>query len=578
MIYNYKIKINRQKGAAMLVSILFFSFISLATISGLVAPSVREFKTANNFISSHQSYFLSESVLEDSFYRLKNGLTIGQTNTITLNGNSATASISDSDYNEKTISALGDVSLRQRKTEMVLSTGTGIAFNFGVQVGSGGLTMGNNSVINGSVYSNGPITGSGVITGSATSANSSALVAEEFNGIEANEHIYTIAFGRSYGDIAQSFFIDNNDVINKVEFYMKKSGTPGSNVPVYITTDNNGKPSTTILASGTLSPNNVPSNYGWVSITLTSNPELAASTTYWIVINTSSSSNYYSMASNYLGNLNGLTDIGQYGGTWAPTSPKLDAIFRVYFGGIKGSINGITIGSGGVGNAYANSVTNSNIAGTNYCQTGSGNNKSCNTSLADPVQIAMPISDQNILDWKADAESGGVYNGNYTVNSTSASLGPKKIVGNLTVTNNAQLTITGTLWVTGTVSVSNNAVVRLSPSYGSSEGLIIADGTITIGNNSTFSGSGSSGSYLMVLSTSTSTSAITLDNNGGAVVLYAANGTVNLSNNAGAKALNGKYIYLNNNAVVTYDSGLANANFVNGPSGGWSVSSWKEVE
>ena len=82
----------------------------------------------------------------------------------------------------------------------------------------------------------------------------------------------------------------------------------------------------------------------------------------------------------------------------------------------------------------------------------------------------------------------------------------------------------------------------------------------------------------MALSTSTSTSAITLSNNGGAVILYAANGTVNLGNNAGAKALNGKQINLSNNAVVIYDSGLANANFVNGPSGGWSISSWQETE
>ena len=189
----------------------------------------------------------------------------------------------------------------------------------------------------------------------------------------------------------------------------------------------------------------------------------------------------------------------------------------------------------------------------------------------------MPISDQNILDWKTEGTAGGVYSGNYTAGGSS-SFGPKEITGNLSVTNGAHLTVTGTLWVHGNVDISNNATVDLSSSYGTSEGVIVADGTVNISNNAVFSGSGSAGSYLMMLTTSTSTSAITLSNNGGAVILYAANGTVNLLNNAGAKSLNGKSINLNNNAVVVYDSGLVNSNFVNGPSGGWNINSWKETE
>ncbi len=190
----------------------------------------------------------------------------------------------------------------------------------------------------------------------------------------------------------------------------------------------------------------------------------------------------------------------------------------------------------------------------------------------------MPISDQNILDWKDEALAGGTYTGNMTIDSTTTSLGPKKIVGNLTVQNNSDLTITGTLWVTGNISFSNNVDIRLSSGYGSGEGAVIADGTITVGNNADFHGSGTAGSYIMALSTSTSTSAITLGNNAGAVVLYAANGTVSVSNNAGATSVNGYKISLNNNAVITFDSGLINANFVSGPSGGWSVESWQETE
>jgi len=247
-----------------------------------------------------------------------------------------------------------------------------------------------------------------------------------------------------------------------------------------------------------------------------------------------------------------------------------------YSAGSSGLIDNVDIGTSGVGNAYAHTINNATVQGTKYCQS---TNKSpgCDTSLADPEAVDMPITDQQILDWKAEGDAGDQYS-SFSVDDASQSLGPAHITGNLFVGNHASLTITGTVWVEGNVTIENGANVSLSPSYGSSEGVIVTDGLVNINNNATFSGSGTTGSYLMVLSTSTSSSAITLENNGGAVILYAANGTVNLANNASATSLNGKYIHLHQNSEVIYDSGLVNSNFVNGPSGGWSISSWKEVK
>ena len=576
---NNKRKINKQSGVAMMMSVVFFLFISLAITSGLVAPSVREFKISSDLSKSHQSFFLSESAIEDSYYRLKTGKNIGSTNILTLNGNTATAIITDSGFNEKTISSMGDVSSRQRKNELKLDAGTGVSFSYGIQTGVGGLTMGNNSAVNGSVYSNGNITGTGNITGSATAANFPALSADQINdsGIPTDNIIFGNA--NSTQDFAQSFQLDTTGVVSKVDLYIKKFSSP-SNLNVRIVSNSGGVPSTTTLASGSLSSSLVSTNYGWISVPFSSNPELTAGTTYWIVIDSSySSSKYYFIGGNQNQYLNGISKIGKYGGSWNNTSPSnLDGFFKVYLGGLTGLISGINVGSNGVGNAYAHTVNNSTIAGTNYCQTGSNNNKTCNISLPDPTQIAMPISDQNILDWKMDAELGGTYSGNFSISETSVSLGPKKITGDFIINNNASLTVTGTLWVEGNMKVGNNSNISLSTSYGTSEGVIIVDGTVEIENNSSFSGSGSPGSYLMVLSTSTSSEAIELENNGGAVILYAANGTVKLSNNSGAKALNGKYINLSNNSVINYDSGLTNSNFVNGPSGGWSITSWKEIQ
>lgn len=571
-------KINRNKGAAMLISVVFFLFISLAIISGLVSPTVREFRNANVNLNSKKSYFLAESGSEDAFYRIIKNMAIGTSETLILGDVSTITTITDVSGGKKEISSLGDTDSFQRKVKLIADTGVGVSFSYGVQSGIGGFIMDNNSVVQGSVYSNGSITGSGSITGTALSANSAALNADQTN--DTGTPAYNVTFGNTNGtqDFAQSFQVSTSGPVNKVDLYLKKVSTPG-NLTVRIVSNSGSNPGTTTLASGTLSASLISTNYGWVSVPFSSHPELTAGVTYWIVIDGSTnSSRYYINGANDNGYVNGASKIGQQGGTWNNNSPStIDGFFKLYLGGLTGLIDGITVGTGGVGNAYAHTVSNSTIAGTNYCQVGSGNNKSCDTSLPDPVQIAMPISDQNILDWKAEAEAGGTYSGNYIAGGSSI-LGPKEITGNLSVTNGAHLTVTGTLWVHGNIDISNNSTVNLSSSYGTSEGVIVADGLVNIGNNSSFGGSGSAGSYLMVLSTSTSTSAITLSNNGGAVILYAANGTVNLANNAGAKALNGKYIHLSNNVIITYDSGLVNSNFVSGPSGSYNVSDWGETE
>ena len=155
-----KRKINNQSGAAMLISVIFFLFISLAIIGGLVSPSVREYKNASVNLNSKKSYFLAESGTEDAFYRLLNNLAISGSEVITLDSNSATTTITTLPGGSKQISALGDVSSYQRKTDLTLLIGEGVSFNYGIQVGAGGLTMGSNSEIQGNAFVAGNITGS----------------------------------------------------------------------------------------------------------------------------------------------------------------------------------------------------------------------------------------------------------------------------------------------------------------------------------------------------------------------------------------------------------------------------------
>ncbi|MCM2338873.1 MAG: hypothetical protein NDI62_00225 [Burkholderiales bacterium] len=584
MLKDFK-KINKQKGAAMLISIVFFLFISLAITSGLVSPSVREFKNANVSLNSKKSFFLSESGSEDAFYRLIKNKPIGTTETITLDSNTATTSITSLGGDTTQITSLGDVSNYERQTSITLSTSTGVSFNYGVQVGQGGINLTGSGTVNGNVYANGPITGdsSAIITGTAISANSPALAAEETNG--SGVPTYNVAFGNASAtqDIAQSFQVSVESPLNKIQLYIKKTGTP-SNATVKIVNDNAGNPGTTILATGTLTASLVTTSYGWVDVTFNSNPLLDTGVTYWLVVDAgTSSTKYYTIGALSNTYADGLGKIGQVGSTWNNTTPSgLDYYFSIYLGGFTGLIQGNSLSQwnqlhvGTIsGSAQAHTVNYTNATGNIYCQSGTGNNKSC-TYQDDPVYVAFPVSDANMTEWKSEAEAGGVYNGDYSVGWAGATLGPRKIVGNLTVSGGGILTITGTLWVTGNIVLNGGAEIKLASSYGTNDGVIINDGTVVISGGGHATGSGTAGSYLMMLSTSSSTSAMSVSGGAGAVIVYAPSGTITISGGASLKEATGYKIIVSGGSSITYESGLTNNNFSSGPSGSFAVESWGE--
>lgn len=579
---NKPFSIKDNRGQTMMLSVIFFLFISLTIVLGIVSPVLKQFGNSNKILSSKSSYYLAESGVEDAFYRIKTAKQLSASETLVLGSSTATTTITDLGNNTKQITTLGDTLNFERKIDAIVEAADGASFSYGVQVGTGGFTMSNNSGVNGSVYANGNISGSNgsFITGTAIAANQSTQVVDQQNdpGSPPSNNV-TFGTATTTQDSGQSFQVSTSDAITQVSVFVKKTGSPG-NLTVRITSDSSGKPATSSLASGTLSASGVTTSYGWVTVVLTTAPTLSTSTTYWLVLDGSvNSSNYYDWGANTT-YANGQAKIGQYGTTtWNNTSPSgLDGGFKVYLGGIQSTISGTTVGTGTTGDAWAHNVTGSTVRGSLYCQTGSSNNKSCDTSRADPTPTNFPITDAQISGWKDDALTGGTYSGNYSVSGSSATLGPKKISGNLTITNNGTLTMTGTIWVTGNVDISNNGTLQLTSSYGSGSGLIVVDGTINISNNAVFSGSGTTGSYIMALTTSTSSSAISVGNNAGTVILVAPYGTISFSNNAGAKEATAKTISLSNNATITYESGLANVNFTNGPSGSYAINSWKEIQ
>ncbi len=592
--------LRNQFGQASLIMVLVIVAITFIVVASVGLLTYNDIRNVEVVVASSQSYYTAEAGIEDAVFRLTSNMKYQSSYNLDVGGNNTAVAISGP-LTALTITSSGVVNNSTRKLQVALGASQStsqIAFNYGVQVGYGGLIMGNNAGINGNVYANGVISGGNgaFITGSAFSANAPDTSADQDNSAPTTP-ANSINFGDTNAnqDLAQSFQVSANLPVNKVQLYLKKTSTPG-NLTVRIVTDASGVPSATTLASGSLLASAVGTTYAWLDVSMTSNPQLNAGTTYWLVVDGSTSSGKYYTAGANSSYTNGQAKLGPYSaGPWSNTSPTgLDAYFKIFLGGTSGSISNVNVGTVATGDTRAHTVTGSTIAGNNYCQVGSGNNKACNTTQADPSSADFPLSDANVETYKAEAQAGGTLNGDYNliVNGSTASLGPKVITGNMNIANSSILTLTGTIWVQGNLTLDNGVLVKLASIYGSSGGTIVVGGYVNISNNSSFAGSGQTGSYMLVISTNDcngttsptglacigSNSAISVGNNAGLVALVAPICQVEVANGASAREITGYRLNLSPNATINYDTGLANANFSSGPGGGFQISSWKEIE
>lgn len=450
------------------------------------------------------------------------------------------------------------------------------SFHYGVQAGNGGFELGGNAYVDGNIYANGDVIGANgsYVTGTVWVAGGTSLSPAEQ---EVNNNS-DFEFGRVSPvlDIAQSFKMSDDAVINKLSFYVRKVGN-ASSATVRILANNGGVPSKSVIASGTLSSSSVTSSFGWVDVTFSTPPALADNVTYWLSVDTSADASKYlvtgSQTNNGYGNGVGMTSANWNATTPVWTDAGRDFDFKVWTGGVVTKIDNVDVYE----DAHANTINAAEVDGDAYYQTETSTtvHGTSYPGSADPGPIDMPLSDAVIEQWKSEAAAGGTVAGDVTYDGTVNTLGPKKITGNLTVTNNASLTINGTIHVVGDLSLSNNAVVSLAAGYGANSGVIIVDGKIDVGNNVTYNGSGTAGSYVMVLTTNPSIDpndpAMLLSNNSANSIFYASDGMISISNNATLKEVTAFKLYLQNNAAVQYESGLANVNFSSGPGGGWTM-------
>lgn len=588
-----RLALPNQRGVVGIIGVLAYSAIILVIGGTMVTTSVINYQVSNKRIASTQNIYNADSGAEDALMMLRkdNNYNTNAGALVTQldpsNTNSVTTDIDDITQPPcnpaKKITANGHTGNLQRNIQLTNcgKPSTDIDFAYALQAGGGGIRMDNNSQVVGSTYSNynhdggnganvaGDVWVAGAPAPSATPQWDPANPTDFQFGNSTNANVI---------DVAQSFIADTSSsaTLIKVSLKLKKVGSP-VNPTVRIVADNNNRPSNNQIASGTLNAASVGLGYGFIDVGITTPPTLTNGTRYWIVIDTDASPvNFWNWAQ-----LDGYTNgKGMSSPQWRSAGPmtwnetNADFAFKVFMGAPPTHAQNLTIG----GHVHANTITNNTIAGDAFFQVNDGSTVlgTSNPGSADPPTIPLPISDANAQDFKDEGSAGTIYNGNYTVPTNgTATLGPARINGDLTVSNGATLVVTGTIYVTGNVTYENNSHINLDVGFGTNSGVVVSDGTIIIANNTEVNTN--LNSFLMMLTTSTSEQAIIASNNSTSLVLAAIHGTIVMVQNANANAIVAYRLHLEENAVVTYLQGLQNVHFTAGPGARFTAQGWKEV-
>lgn len=583
----------KEKGQIFVV-VLAAMGVVLFTVLSVIAGAQIYYQNSSYSIDAQKATALAEAGIDKAVSSLnKTGGSYNGESETSLGDGSYSVSITSLNAATKVITATGYLPNKtnpraKRTVKIQASKGVGVSFVYGVQIGEGGLHLGNNNTVEGTVYSNGDISmgDNNVITGDAWVAGgpqASADQSTDCTGVNCTDFI----FGKDSSgalDVGMSFKPSCTNpptcavVLNKVTVKVKKIGNPPDET-VRILADSNGIPDkNNILATGTLYSSLVTADYGWIDVTFTSSPTLSADTPYWIMIDTSANStNYWSWQSDLAKSYNNgqalwSSNWNTKNPSWNNLIPDGDLSFKTTMGGgitsisgdnndtVSGSVHANTINQLTVNqDAYYQTLTQTTVKGIKH------------PNSDDPPPKVFPISDANIADWQNQASQNDL-----SAPVCGSVWGPGKYTGDVTLGSNCTVTVKSPIWIAGNLTLNNSNTLKLDQSYGSTSGVIVTGGVITLGNNNTFAGTGIDSSILMALSTYDSNSnggasAIIIGNNGNTGVFYASKGILEPGNNNNFKELTAWEIKLTNNTTINYQTGLASTLFSSGPSGTFSL-------
>ena len=183
---------NSEQGV-MIITVVIFALIMMIAVSSLVGYTVVQIKTQRQAVGRTMGVSIAEAAIETAVWKLNNqpGYS-GETGTSYGGGVYNVTIIGVG--NNKLIKAEAFVPdatnpKAKRTVQVTAAAGTtNVAFNYGVQVGTGGLKLDNNSTVMGNVYANGNIIGdnNGVrIGGTAVVAGATGKI-DEVDDIDGN--------------------------------------------------------------------------------------------------------------------------------------------------------------------------------------------------------------------------------------------------------------------------------------------------------------------------------------------------------------------------------------------------------
>ena len=259
----------------------------------------------------------------------------------------------------------------------------------------------------------------------------------------------------------------------------------------------------------------------------------------------------------------------------------------------------VQVGSEGVDMSQSSTIngnvySNGNItAGNGNQQTIDGEAWAVGTIASPPISVTKlplhplaspePVSDISPIvdDAKTAATAGGTTtcSPKCTIDYVT-SIGPQKYVGDLEITGNVTVTMNGSIWVAkddlgngGNFSMSQGGTtLKLDNSFYSNNVAMVVDNTINLTQGGALKPTNANPKgYIMLVSASTNSQAIQISQSGTTAIFYALAGGAELSQSANVTSLVANKLTMTQSSTLTYDTGLANANFTTGPGGAWVV-------
>ncbi|HEY4515001.1 MAG TPA: hypothetical protein VJJ22_02475 [Candidatus Paceibacterota bacterium] len=229
--YQYNIK---QKGSALTLAVLVFVVVAGAVVLGLVRSSQVSVRIANSVGVSSNALVTNESLEEDVVYRIKKGMQYDSEESIGLNGGGATTTIADDVVTGiKTASTVSSIKGFVRKKVIRLLKTDEAKFNYGVQVGLGGLRMKNTASVTGNVYSNGPVEGDSknVVRGDIISSGPIGLAKE----VNSTSSVYAHTIDKSTITKDAYYQVLTNTTVGGIK-YPGSADQPTKSLPISDTT------------------------------------------------------------------------------------------------------------------------------------------------------------------------------------------------------------------------------------------------------------------------------------------------------------------------------------------------------